>query len=323
MHMPFNAEEIFSVKEHNFNELALEIFYYQAMENKVYRHFLECINIEPLAIKRMEDIPFLPVELYKQHGVICGNPPDSLTPYFASSGTTGSIRSKHFYRDVLWYNESLKRGFDLQFSDVGQLKIYALLPGYVENPHASLIYMVKELMQEDQNFFPEDYPRLQKALLEESGPVLLIGVSFSLLRFANGFPASYPDLMVMETGGMKGQEYEITREELHRRLCSGFGVDAICSEYGMTELFSQAYSKQHGIFSCPPWMKVMIRPIDNPFGATANGRSGGINVIDLANVESCSFIATGDIGRKHDDGTFEVLGRMDNSELRGCNLMVQ
>jgi hypothetical protein len=248
---------------------------------------------------------------------------------FTSSGTTGTITSSHFVTDVSWYVESFREAFALFYGDIEKYTILALLPAYLEREGSSLIYMADDLIRQSKNpdsgFFLYDHDKLYQQLKkqqEAKKPTILIGVTFALLDFIEKYTLDFPELIVMETGGMKGRRKEMIREELHEQLCRGFGVEAIQSEYGMTELLSQAYSKGEGIFNCPPWMKIIVRDTNDPMTLLNKDRTGGINVIDLANINSCSFIATQDLGKVYADNSFEVLGRFDNSDIRGCNLLI-
>ena len=248
---------------------------------------------------------------------------------FTSSGTTGTITSSHFVTDLGWYTESFRLAFSLFYGNIKNYTILALLPSYLEREGSSLIYMVDDLIKQSGNpysgFFLYNYDELSyrlKKQKEAQKPTLLIGVTFALLDFIEQYKMDFAQLIVMETGGMKGRREEMIREELHEQLCKGFGVNTIHSEYGMTELLSQAYSNGNGIFNCPPWMKTIIRDTNDPMSLLNDGKTGGINVIDLANINSCSFIATQDLGRVYADNSFEVLGRFDNSDIRGCNLLI-
>ncbi len=254
---------------------------------------------------------------------------DKVETTFTSSGTTGMINSKHLVTDISWYEESFRRAFEIFYGDIKDYCILALLPSYLEREGSSLIYMAEDLVKRsanpDSGFFLYNHDELFQQIKKQQQikrPTLLIGVTFALLDFVEQYPINFPELIVMETGGMKGRRKEMIREELHETLCKGFGVDAIHSEYGMTELLSQAYSKGNGIFNCPPWMKVITRDTNDPVSTLDTDKTGGINVIDLANINSCSFIATQDLGRVYKDGSFEVLGRFDNSDIRGCNLLI-
>jgi len=254
---------------------------------------------------------------------------DPVEVTFTSSGTTGITTSSHFVTDVGWYAESFRSAFRLFYGDIEKYCILALLPSYLEREGSSLIYMADDLIKQSNNpdsgFFLYNHDELYHQLKkQQSGqkPTLLIGVTFALLDFIEHYKLNFPELIVMETGGMKGRRKEMIREELHTTLCNGFGVDAIHSEYGMTELLSQAYSKGNGIFNCPPWMKIIARDTNDPMSLLNDDKAGGINVIDLANINSCSFIATQDLGKVYADNSFEVLGRFDNSDIRGCNLLI-
>ncbi len=311
-----------------FEATALEVFRFQAEHNEVYRDFLHYLNINPANVKRLREIPFLPVEFFKTHRVTTGRfTPETI---FTSSGTTGSTTSRHYVKDLQLYQESMLRGFRRFFGNIKDYVVLALLPSYLEREGSSLVYMAEKLIKlsgdRRSGFYLHDYRKLSDMLhaLRRSGKkVLLLGVTYALLDLAEQYPMEFPGLIVMETGGMKGKRKEMIREELHGVLCKAFGVENICSEYGMTELLSQAYSKGKGLFETPPWMHILIRDMNDPFAIVENGKSGGINIVDLANLYSCSFIAVQDLGRKDDNGRFEVLGRFDNSDVRGCNLLVQ
>jgi hypothetical protein len=239
------------------------------------------------------------------------------------------INSKHLVTDVSWYDESFRRAFDLFYGDIKSYCVLALLPSYLEREGSSLIYMAEDLVKAsgnpDSGFYLYNHADLYHQLKKQQQakkPTLLIGVTFALLDFVEQYQLNFPELIVMETGGMKGRRKEMIREELHDKLCKRFGVRSIHSEYGMTELLSQAYSKGDGIFNCPPWMKIMTRDTNDPMSSLSGSQTGGINIIDLANINSCSFIATQDLGKVYADGSFEVLGRFDNSDIRGCNLLI-
>jgi len=326
MNLPFNVGDIFSVKEQNFNDLTLEIFQFQAEHNAVYKTYIRHLGVQPKAVKKVDQIPFLPVELYKTNVVKTGSWEHNLNKCFKSSATTQMTRSHHFYNNQLWYETSLVNAFKHFYGPSEEWEILALLPGYLENTHASLIHMVRCLMGESEQFFLDDFEGLHEKLTsmpKDKRKYLLIGVSHALLDFAVQFPDNYSNITIIETGGMKGRKKEITRAELHEFLKNKFNVQNVHSEYGMTELFSQAYSFGDGVFKTPPWMKIVIRGADDPLSLETNHGSGGINVIDLANQESCCFIATSDIGKIAGDGTFEVLGRFDHSEVRGCNVLIR
>ncbi len=293
----------------------------------MYKAFIEGLKIDPAVVIEVEQIPFMPVEFFKSHRVVTHGA--WAEAVFTSSGTTGMITSSHSVADVSWYIESFRMAFKLFYGDIKSYTVLALLPSYLEREGSSLIYMAQDMITEsangDSGFFLYNHRELYNNLLKqkEAGkPTLLIGVTFALLDFVEQYQIEFPELIVMETGGMKGRRKEMIREELHSALCAGFGVSVIHSEYGMTELLSQAYSKGEGIFNCPPWMKIITRDTNDPFTLVEAGKTGGINIIDLANINSCSFIATQDLGKVYQDGSFEVLGRFDNSDIRGCNLLL-
>lgn len=322
------TKQIFSINTSlQFEQTAFEIFHYQASECPVYAEFIQSLGISTSSVQKISEIPFLPVEFFKSHTVVCGN--DKSEIIFSSSATNG-VQSKHFVNDLSLYENSFREGFRNFYGDIRQYAILALLPSYLEREGSSLIYMVNDLIRESGNpksgYFLYNHDELYQSLYElqkSKIPTILIGVTYALLDFVEKYTIDYPDLIVMETGGMKGKRRELIREELHNILSKGFGVRSIHSEYGMTELLSQAYSKGNGIFHCSPWMRVLIRDTNDPLTLLETGQTGGLNVIDLANLNSCAFIATQDIGRLHPDGGFEVLGRFDNSDIRGCNLLVQ
>lgn len=326
---PFSWRGIFDISgSEEFADRALEVFRFQASECEVYREFINSLNIIPSAISTIDRIPFLPVELFKNRKVYCGKEPPET--FFESSGTTGMVASRHYVADIEVYQESYLRTFKHFYGNPEDYVITALLPSYTERENSSLIYMVNDLIKRSgshlSGFYRERSNELKSAIAEgkrEGKKILLIGVTFALLDLAEQGKVDFSGVIIMETGGMKGRREEITREELHKILCNNFNVSEIHSEYGMAELLSQAYSKGNGIFETPPWMKVLIRETYDPLSVSAErGRNGGINIIDLANINSCSFLATGDLGRIHGNGTFEVLGRFDSAGIRGCNLLV-
>jgi hypothetical protein len=324
----FSKPLFLNYSEENFNNRAIDVFRFQVTHNPVYASFVKGLRKDPELVTHISDIPYMPVEFFKNHRIICGT--DSPAKTFSSSGTTGMVQSKHEVLDLSVYEESFRKAFELFYGDVRDLVILALLPSYLERDGSSLIYMVEDLIQRTGNpksgYFLYNHDELFQTLLklrDAGSKVILIGVTYALLDFVEHYTLDFPDLIVMETGGMKGKRREMIREELHEQLCEGFGVDAIHSEYGMTELLSQAYSSGRGLFRCPPWMRINIRDVNDPLSLLNAGATGGINVIDLGNVYSCSFIATQDLGRKYEDGSFEIIGRFDNSDIRGCNLLVQ
>ncbi len=319
-------KNIFKINsDEEFNDFAIQIFHHQYRYNLIYKNFVDLNAINVDSIKTFEDIPFLPIGFFKTHKIITG---DTHTDhFFKSSGTTGMERSTHYIKDIKLYEESFLHGFKHFFGDISKFTILALLPNYIEQKDSSLIYMVSKLIEltkdTDSGFYLNNYAELHEKLKKTRNKnVILIGVTYALLDLAEQFPINIPDAIIMETGGMKGRRKELIREELHETLCNSFGVKSIYAEYGMTELLSQAYSKAIGVYHAPPWMKILIRDIDDPFALAGYNKAGGVNVIDLANINSCSFIATQDIGKKYDNNTFEILGRFDNSDVRGCNLMV-
>jgi phenylacetate-coenzyme A ligase PaaK-like adenylate-forming protein len=325
---PDFVNTIFDIADQDdFQRKTLEIFNYQAENNQVYKDFIKYIGIEADSVCELDNIPFLPVSFFKNHKVVSGVYSGNLV--FDSSGTNGKMTSRHYVKEAGVYEKSLLRSFRLFYGDPGDYMIAALLPSYTERENSSLIYMVNRLIEKSNchlsGYYMENVNDLLskiKAAKTEKGKVLLIGVSFALLDLAEKYSPDLSGVIVMETGGMKGRRREMTREELHSVLRQGLNVNSIHSEYGMTELLSQAYSKRDGIFYCPPWMKVLIRDPQDPLSIMKEpGKTGGINIIDLANVHSCSFIATDDLGKLYANGSFEVLGRFDSSDIRGCNLM--
>ena len=323
------TEKIFQIRnQFDFTSLALEIFQFQYKNNKVYQQFVDALNVNPAVVDQIEKIPFLPIEFFKSHQVVSGDFQEETI--FTSSGTTGIQTSKHFVKSLELYEKSVLDGFRVFFGEPEDYVFLALLPSYLEREGSSLVHMAKKLIEWSGDlrggFYLHDYGKLAKVLSElrkENKKVLLIGVTYALLDLAEKFPVDFPELILMETGGMKGKRKEMVREELHAELKTAFGVKQIFSEYGMTELLSQAYSKGEGTFKMPPWMQVLIRDVNDPLTILPEGKSGGINVIDLANIYSCSFIAIQDLGKILPGGDFEVLGRFDNSDIRGCNLLVQ
>lgn len=323
-----NPQDIFSIQNNKeFIKTALKVFRFQYENNLVYRRFCDFLNMDINQVKTLEQIPFLPIQFFKSERVLSNENPIEIT--FTSSGTTGSQTSSHFVTDVSMYEQSYLQGFSQFYGNIENYVVLALLPSYLEREGSSLIYMVEDLIRKsnhsESGFYLHNYEELTKKLIEldHSGQnVILIGVTYALLDLVEKQPFNLKNTIIMETGGMKGKRKEMIREELHTILQKGFGVNAIHSEYGMTELLSQAYSLGNGIFDCPPFMKILIRDTEDALTFVENQKTGGINVIDLANINSCSFIATQDLGKKYDNGSFEVLGRFDNSDIRGCNLMV-
>lgn len=326
----FTTDEIFSVNENSFNDMALRVFRFQFEQNPVYRSFCESLGCNPDNVSNTGQIPFLPVNIFKSREV---KTTDFVAEkIFETSSTTGIGLGRHFVKDLSVYNESLLKGFNHFFEPPAEWCICGLLPSYLDRPNSSLVYMVEKLIEKSKNadggFFNTDLENLA-ALLQKNEAAgkstFLIGVTFALLDFAEKYPMPLNKSIMMETGGMKGRREEITRDQVHDTLTKAFSLSHIYSEYGMTEMLSQAYSYGHGIFSCPPWMQVLIRREDDPLDvvstATMQGfkAKGVINIIDLANVYSCSFLATDDLGLLHIDGRFEVNGRTEAAEIRGCS----
>lgn len=321
--------QIFSIEnESDFEETALQVFNYQAEHCAIYRNYIQHLGINPKMVHHYRAIPFLPISFFKTHAIISKAGKPDIT--FTSSGTTGQTTSKHLVSDVELYKKSFTLAFEQFYRKPDDICILALLPSYLEREGSSLIYMVDELLKQSKHpysgYFLHNLEQLAEKLneLKQSRQcTMLIGVTYALLDLIEQFHIDFPELIVMETGGMKGKRKELVREELHQMLSRGFGVEKIHSEYGMTELLSQAYSNGDGIFYSPNWMKVLLRDTSDPLSLVEGQKSGGINVIDLANIYSCSFIATQDLGKNHLDGGFEVLGRFDNADIRGCNLLLQ
>lgn len=330
MKTPFFATELFQRASADFENTALAIFQFQFEHNAVYNRFAVLLGKTPEHVKTVADIPFLPVEFFKSQTIYCAD--HSPEMIFSSSGTTGAVTSKHHVADVNLYKESFLGGFRLTYGAPEEYIFLFLLPSYLEREGSSLVYMAEVLRDSskhaDSNFYLHNYSELSekiKTLQKNSAgrKIMLFGVTYALLDLAEQFPLDMKDVIIMETGGMKGKRKEITRDELHATLKNAFHVPAVHSEYGMTELLSQAWSKGNGIFQCPPWMKILTRETNDPLSWTASGKSGGVNIIDLANIFSCSFISTSDLGKVYDDGSFEILGRFDFSDTRGCNLLVE
>ncbi len=320
--------DIFAISsQKQFEKIALKVFRFQYENNLVYKQFCSFLETDVQKVKSLEQIPFLPIQFFKSHKVISNEKPVQET--FTSSGTTGMKTSKHFVTDVSLYEESYRKGFSQFYGNIVDYVVLALLPSYLEREGSSLIYMVEDLIKMTNNpesgFYLHNHEDLIEKLtrLDNSGQnIILIGVTYALLDLIEKHTFQLQNTIIMETGGMKGQRKEMIREELHEQLCQGFGVTSIHSEYGMTELLSQAYSLGNGVFDCPPWMQILVRDTEDALTYIPDGKTGGINIIDLANINSCSFIATQDLGKKNPNNSFEVLGRFDNSDIRGCNLMV-
>ena len=323
-------DKIFSVTDSGFEELAIEIFHFQYRTNKVYQDWVNTVGVDPSSVARINQIPFLPISFFKTHQIVSTDfEPQAV---FESSGTTGMISSKHFVRDLDIYRLSFMNGFRSFYGPPDQYCIIGLLPSYIERKSSSLVMMVDELIKQSghssSGFYLNEFEKLHDVLLEtekNNQPTILIGVTFALLDFVEKYKMDLKSTIVMETGGMKGRREELIRDEVHEILKSGFGLDQIHSEYGMTELLSQAYSSGNGVFQTPRWMKVLVRDPEDPFQmlkmAGVENVRGALNIIDLANIFSCSFIASDDLGSAFSDGRFSVSGRLDNSDLRGCSLL--
>ena len=319
---------IFNItSEASFNAAALAVFKHQFEHNSVYRSFCDLLYKHPSEVKTVQQIPFLPIQFFKSHTIVSNSKSAEAT--FTCSGTTGSIVSKHFVSDLEIYKQSFRRGFKSFYGAIEEYTVLALLPSYLEREGSSLVYMANDMIaqskQPQSGFYLHDLEALKDTLLKleaKRQKTLLIGVSYALLDLIEAHSFKLKHTTVMETGGMKGQRKELVKSELHTILKEGFGVDKIHSEYGMTELLSQAYSYGDGVFKTPAWMKILTRDPEDALSIQPIGKSGGVNIIDLANINSCAFIATQDLGKIHSNGTFEILGRFDESDIRGCNLMV-
>ncbi len=316
-----------NITKQNFEETAIEVFKYQAVNNIVYREYLQHLGRDSSKVSSLRDIPFLPINFFKTHRVFEQKKKEEII--FTSSGTTGLNTSKHYVADLAIYEKSFRQGFEFFYGDIEQYCVLALLPTYLEREGSSLIYMSQKLIEWSQHsssgFYLHNLNELAVKLkeLDNNGQkVILLGVSYALLNLIKTEKIKLKSTTIIETGGMKGQRKEMIKEEFYQILSSGFGTSEIHSEYGMTELLSQAYSKSNGQFYTPSWMKVLIRDVNDPFCFMKDGKSGGLNIIDLANINSCSFIATQDLGKINSNGSFSILGRFDNSDIRGCNLMI-
>lgn len=326
--LTMDTSSIFEIKTAaTFKAKALALFAYQFEHNPVYRSFCDLLHKHPSEIDCLTEIPFLPIQFFKSHKVLCSQKP--IVQTFKSSGTTGSIQSKHHVVDLSLYEKSFSLGFQLKYGAVEDFVVFALLPSYLEREGSSLVYMAQAMITKSKHsesgFYLNDLERLKNSILaaEEKGKkILLLGVSYALLDLVERYTFTLQNTIVMETGGMKGRRKEMIRAELHQILKNGFGVSKIHSEYGMTELLSQAYSDGDGLFETPPWMRVFIRNPKDAMEVMEKEASGAINIIDLANVNSCAFLATEDLGKRYDNGKFSVQGRFDAAAVRGCNLMV-
>jgi len=322
------ADGLHKVNDKNFEDIALQLFQLQALENITYRQFLTHIGCDPRKVFKLEEVPFMPISFFKTHAIKTGN--WKAETIFTSSGTTGVITSQHEVPQLSFYLKNAEMAFTHFFGPVEDYHILALLPSYLEREGSSLVAMTEYFISKSQSSYSGFYLNNHLELIDQlmnikkvgSKKILLLGVSFALLEFAENNAVDLSGCIVMETGGMKGRRKELIREELHQILCDRLNVELIFSEYGMTELMSQAYSLGKGQYHCPPWVRINIRDINDPFTNEKPGKVGGINIIDLANFHTCAFIETHDLGRKHQNGSFEVLGRMDKSDIRGCNLLI-
>lgn len=323
-----NVNHIFQIEDNStFQKIALQIFNYQYNNIEIYQHYVNCLGIKPESVTNINEIPFLPITFFKTNQILSKEKNAQLI--FESSGTTGNQVSKHYVANENIYIQSFTKCFEHFFGSPSQYVILALLPSYLERNNSSLVYMMNHLIehsQKDSGFYLHNFDELAfkiNILKEKKQPTILFGVSFALLDFLEKYQFNFPELLVFETGGMKTKRKEIAREELHQIIKQGFNIPLVYSEYGMTELLSQAYSLNDITFQTPPWMKIFLRDMQDPLSLlTNNNQKGGINIIDLANIYSCSFIATQDIGRIHNDNSFEILGRFDNADIKGCNMLV-
>ena len=320
-------EQITHLEPHQFDQVALNVFRYQARHNPIYAEYLDLLRIDPVRVTAATDIPHLPIALFKTHDLKSGSWKEVRT--FTSSGTTGSTTSRHPLREEAYYRNHTVTSFERQYGSLQGRAVFALLPSYLERTGSSLVLMAEEFIRRsnhpDSGFFLHDLTGLSEALQrnrDNTDPPLLIGVSFALLDLAEQYPQDLSSTIVMETGGMKGRRRELTRTELHQQLSQAFGVHHIHSEYGMTELLSQAYAPKDGRFHPAATLRASTRQVTDPFSPAGVGRTGVLNLTDLANLDTISFVATDDLGRVYEDGSFEVLGRLDASDVRGCNLLV-
>lgn len=319
----FEVNRIFNIdSQEQFRSCALELFRFQAKRCEPYRRYIELLGIDPAEVNKVEDIPFLPIELFKSCDVYCGDTAPEII--FTSSNTGSTVASRHLMASLETYREVFTRAFEQFYGKAEQWSIYGLLPNYLEREGSSLVYMVDTLIKRcgSGGFYLNNYEQLIEDIERDPKPKILLGVSYALWDVAERYAPKLKDTIIMETGGMKGRREELSKSELHKILCEGFGVEAIHSEYGMAELTSQAYSKGGGIFYTPSWMRVMVRDVNDPFDHAPQNMRGGIDIIDLANTSSCAFIQTQDIGRLLSDGGFMVEGRIAGSDIRGCNLLV-
>lgn len=318
-----NIDNILQISsDAEFKKAALELFASQAERCTPYREYISLLGVNPQSVDELDKIPFLPIEIFKSHNVYCGENPPQIV--FTSSNTGGTEPSKHPMADLTIYERTFRRGFEIFYGKPEEVSIYGLLPNYLSRQGSSLIYMIDNLIcSGGGGFYLDNTEQLLRDMESDPRPKILLGVSYALLDLAEQYAPNLKGVTVMETGGMKGQREELPKDVFHEILCNAFGVDHIHSEYGMAELTSQAYSAGEGVFYCPPWMRIMIRDLNDPFQMVGQGVSAGVNVIDLANIYSCAFIQTQDIGVVEMDNSFKIMGRADRSEIRGCNLLIQ
>ena len=318
------SDKIFAIStQEEFSQLALEVFRFQAQRCAPYRQYVELLGVDPMCVSRVEDIPFLPIEFFKLRDVYCGNAePEKV---FTSSSTTGQTPSRHMMQSLALYEQAFTRAFEQFYGNAEGWSIYGLLPNYLQREGSSLVYMVDRLIARcgSGGFYLDEYEKLLSDMAADPKPKILLGVSYALWDLAEQYAPKLENTVVMETGGMKGHREELPKAEFHKILTSAFGVEKIHSEYGMAELMSQAYSSGDGVFYAPQWMRVLARDVNNPLKVLPQGSRGALNIIDLANLSSCAFIATQDVGRSYEDGAFMVEGRLSGAEVRGCNLLVQ
>lgn len=319
-----NYDDIFLINsDAEFEREALRLFRQQAVHCAPYAEYIRLLGVNPDEVHCVDDIPMMPIELFKSHKIYCADTEPQVV--FTSSATTGMVQSRHYVADLALYERAFSEAFRLFYGDVRECSIYALLPSYLEREGSSLVYMAERLIAESGGggFYLNDYEKLLHDMSRDDNPKILLGVTYALLDLAENYAPKLENTVVMETGGMKGRRKELPKSELHKILCSAFGVERIHSEYGMAELMSQAYSFGDGLFRTPRWMRVLVRDVNNPFARMAAGRRGGLDIVDLANRHSCAFLATQDMGIRYDDGSFRIEGRIAQSDIRGCNLLVQ
>lgn len=319
-----NYDDIFLINsDAEFEREALRLFRHQAVHCAPYAEYIRLLGVNPDEVHHVDDIPMMPIELFKSHKIYCADTEPQVV--FTSSATTGMVQSRHYVADLALYERAFSEAFRLFYGDVRECSIYALLPSYLEREGSSLVYMAERLIAESGGggFYLNDYEKLLHDMSRDDNPKILLGVTYALLDLAENYAPKLENTVVMETGGMKGRRKELPKSELHKILCSAFGVERIHSEYGMAELMSQAYSFGDGLFRTPRWMRVLVRDVNNPFARMAAGRRGGLDIVDLANRHSCAFLSTQDMGIRYDDGSFRIEGRIAQSDIRGCNLLVQ